>query len=128
MDKNKNIPSNKNFGIVFGIIFLIIALWPLLDNNEIRVWSIILSIIFFILGILNSKILNPFNKLWTKFGIILGNIIAPVVMAIIFFGVVTPTSILLKLFGKDILTLKKNRNDTYWINKDNSNNNMSNQF
>tara|TARA_B100000686_G_C16387415_1_gene760670 strand:- start:33 stop:419 length:387 start_codon:yes stop_codon:yes gene_type:complete len=128
MEKNNNIPSNKNFGLVFSVIFLIIALWPLLDNNEIRVWSIILSIVFFIFGILNSKILNPFNKIWTKFGIILGNIIAPIVMAIIFFGVVTPTSILLKIFGKDILMLKKNRSDTYWINKDNSNNNMKNQF
>ena len=128
MEKNNNIPSNKNFGLGFSVIFLIIALWPLLDNNEIRVWSIILSIVFFIFGILNSKILNPFNKIWTKFGIILGNIIAPIVMAIIFFGVVTPTSILLKIFGKDILMLKKNRSDTYWINKDNSNNNMKNQF
>ena len=82
-----------------------------------------------ILGtIINSKILTPLNKAWIRFGLLLGNIISPMVMAIIFFGVVTPTGVVLKLFKKDILKLKKNNNSSYWINKDNSNNNMKNQF
>jgi hypothetical protein len=84
--------------------------------------------VFLFLGISNSKILTPLNKLWMKFGLLLGNIVAPIVMGIVYFGVVTPTGILLRLFGKDILMLKKNKNSSYWLNKDNKNNNMKNQF
>ena len=82
--------------------------------------------VFLFLGISNSKILTPLNKLWMKFGLLLGNIVAPIVMGIVYFGVVTPTGILLRLFGKDILMLKKNKNSSYWLNKDNKNNNMKN--
>jgi hypothetical protein len=122
------LPTNRNFGVVFFIVFLTIGLWPILKNGEIRIWSIIISLIFLILGLINSRLLNPLNKLWMKFGLILGQIIAPIVMGIIFFFVVTPTVTLLRIFGKDILMLKRNKNDTYWINKDNSNDNMKNQF
>jgi len=122
------LPTNRNFGVVFFIVFLTIGLWPILKNGEIRIWSIIISLIFLILGLINSRLLNPLNKLWMKFGLILGQIIAPIVMGIIFFFVVTPTGTLLRIFGKDILMLKRNKNDTYWINKDNSNDNMKNQF
>ena len=101
------LPSNKNFGIVFFIVFFLIGIWPLINNGEIRKWSLIIAIIFLILGVLNSKILTPLSNLWMKLGIILGNIIAPIIMALIFFGVVTPTGLLLKLFRKDILKLKK---------------------
>ena len=83
--------SNKSFGIVFFIVFLIIGLYPLLNNEDIRVWSIILSLIFLILGFLNSNLLTPLNKAWIRFGILLGNIISPVVLGIIFFLVVLPT-------------------------------------
>ena len=123
-----NIGSNRSFGIVFFIVFLIISLWPLLNSNEIRIWSLIVSIIFLTLGLINSKALTPLNKLWFKFGIFLGNIISPIVMGIIYFGVVTPTGLMMKLFRKDILKLKKNNSETYWVTKDNSNNNMKNQF
>tara|TARA_B100001559_G_C16199579_1_gene483799 strand:- start:94 stop:480 length:387 start_codon:yes stop_codon:yes gene_type:complete len=128
MQKNIKLPSNRNFGIVFFIVFLIIALWPILKQNEIRIWSLILSFIFFVLGLINSKLLTPLNKLWFKFGILLGNIIAPIVMGIVFFLVVTPTGLIMRFFRKDILKLKKNSSDTYWINKDNIKSSMRNQF
>ena len=128
MQKNIKLPSNRNFGVVFFIVFLIIALWPLLKQNEIRIWSLIISFIFFVLGLINSRLLTPLNKLWFKFGILLGNIISPIVMGIVFFLVVTPTGLIMRFFRKDILKLKKNSSDSYWINKDNTNSSMRNQF
>ena len=128
MQKNIKLPSNRNFCVVFFIVFLIIALWPLLKQNEIRIWSLIISFIFFVLGLINSKLLTPLNKLWFKFGILLGNIIAPIIMGIVFFLVVTPTGLIMRFFRKDILKLKKNTSDSYWINKDDTNSSMKNQF
>ena len=120
--------TNRNFGIVFSIFFLVVALWPLLNSNEIRYWSLIISLIFLILGLINSKILTPLNKLWTKFGYFLGSIISPIVMGIVYFAVVTPTGLIMKLLGKDLLLLKKNNNQTYWIKKENIKSSMKNQF
>ena len=128
MQEKIKLPSNRNFGIVFSIVFLIIATWPILNQNEIRIWSIIISLIFLILGLINSKFLSPLNKAWFKFGLILGSLIAPIVMGIVFFLVVTPTGLIMKALGKDILGLKRNKNSTYWLEKDNSNNNLKNQF
>tara|TARA_B100001769_G_scaffold31156_1_gene20456 strand:- start:24 stop:410 length:387 start_codon:yes stop_codon:yes gene_type:complete len=128
MQQKIKLPSNKNFGIVFSIVFLIIAVWPLLSQNDIRIWSLIISGIFLVLGLINSKLLLPLNKIWFKFGIFLGNFIAPIVMGIIYFMVVTPTGLIMKLLGKDLLNLKKSNKDTYWIDKDNSNNDLKNQF
>ena len=122
------IGSNKSFGIVFFTVFLIIAIWPLLNGYEIRYWSLIISIVFLFLGILNSKILTPLNKIWFKIGILLGNVISPIVMSIIFFLVVTPTSFIMKILGKDLLNLKKNTKNSYWIEKKDQNIKMKNQF
>ena len=122
------IGSNKSFGIVFFTVFLIIAIWPLLNGYEIRSWSLIISIVFLILGILNSKILTPLNKIWFKIGILLGNVISPIVMSIIFFLVVTPTSIIMKILRKDLLNLKKNNKNSYWIEKRKQNSSMKKQF
>ena len=85
MNSKIKISSNRSFGIVFFTVFFIIAIWPLLNGYEIRYWSLIISIAFLILGILNSKILTPLNKIWFKIGILLGNVISPIVMSIIFF-------------------------------------------
>ena len=126
--KKDILPTNRNFGIVFTIVFLIISFWPLLKNGDIRYWSLIISFIFFILALMNSKILTPLNKAWMKLGLILGKIVSPLVMGFIFFFVVTPTGIIMRLLGKDLLNLKKNRKGTYWLRKDNKNNNMKNQF
>ena len=126
--KKIKISSNKSFGIVFFTFFLIIALWPLINDGNIRIWSLAVSIIFLILGIANSKILTPLNNLWFKFGLFLGKIVSPIVMGIIFFFVVTPTGIIMRLIGKDLLNLKKNNSNTYWIEKKNENSSMKNQF
>ena len=127
--KNKKIKisSNRSFGLVFFGIFLIISLWPLLDNQDIRIWSLIVSLIFLILGILNSNLLKPFNKIWFKFGMLLGNIVSPIIMSLVFFLVVTPTGYLMRFFGKDLLKLKKNKSNTYWTIK-NYKSNMKDQF
>ena len=107
--KNKiEISSNRSFGIVFFIFFLFISLYPLYKDGNIRIWTLILSIVFLILGLLNSSILTPLNKLWFKFGILLGSIVSPVVMGLVFFTVVTPTSIIMRIFNKNLLGLKKN--------------------
>tara|TARA_B100001758_G_C18097438_1_gene446602 strand:+ start:121 stop:510 length:390 start_codon:yes stop_codon:yes gene_type:complete len=129
MNTKVKLPSNRNFGLVFFIVFLLIALWPLLKNNEVRYWSILISSFFLILGIINSKILTPLNKIWFMFGIQLGKIISPLVMAIIFFAVVTPIGILMRLLGKDNLNLKFNKsNKSYWIQKSDEKSKMKNQF
>ena len=122
------VSSNRSFGIVFFIVFLLIALYPLINQGEFRLWSLIISFIFFILGILNSKILTPLNKLWFKFGIFLGKIVSPIIMVIIFFFVVTPIGVLMRIFGKDILNLKYDNNKSYWIEKTGPKSKMTNQF
>ena len=126
--KNIKTSSNKSFGIVFFIVFIIISLYPLVNQEDIRIWSLVIAFIFFILALLNSKILTPINKIWTRFGLFLGNFISPIVMGIIFFFVVTPIGLLLRLFGKDVLNLKKNKFSTYWIKKTNQKSSMEKQF
>ncbi len=128
-DKIK-LPTNRNFGIVFFIVFLLISLWPLIDAGDLRVWSLIVSFIFLFLGLLNSSILNPLNKLWYKFGIILGNLISPLIMGIIFFTIVTPIAYILRIFKKDVLKLKFRSDEinSYWIKKENLKNSMKKQF
>ena len=123
------ISSNRSFGLVFFVVFLIIALWPLKSGEEFRLWSLVLSIIFFILGIINSKLLTPLNRLWFKFGIFLGAIVSPIIMGIVFFLVVTPTGVFMRLLGKDLLkTIKVKNISTYWIKRDKQHSRMKKQF
>ncbi|MBD1141202.1 hypothetical protein IDH20_03460 [Pelagibacterales bacterium SAG-MED39] len=130
MNNNSDIKisSNRSFGIVFFIVFLIISFYPLINNDDYRLWSLIISLFFLILGLLNSKILTPLNKIWFKFGILLGKIISPLIMGIIFFIVVTPIGILMRLLKKDLLNLKLNDNKSYWIEKTDPKSKMKNQF
>ena len=125
---NIKIGSNRSFGIVFFILFLLIALYPTINSEGIRMWSVILSLIFLVLGLLDSKILTPLNKIWFKFGILLGRIVSPFIMGIIFFFVVTPIGLLMRILGKDLLNLKYNKNKTYWIEKTGPKSKMRNQF
>ena len=127
MDEIK-LPSNRNFGIVFFIVFFVIGLWPVLNEENLRTWSILISLIFLFLGIINSRVLTPLNIIWMKFGIILGSIISPIVMGFVFFGVVTPIGLLMRIFKKDLLNLKLNTKKSYWIEKDKIKSNMKNQF
>ena len=128
MQPKIKLPTNRNFGMVFSIVFLLISLWPLLSQNEIRIWSLTISGIFFILGIFNSKLLLPLNKIWFKFGLVLGKIVSPLIMGIIFFLVVTPIGFTMRLFRKDVLNLKYNKNKSYWIEKNGPKSKMKNQF
>jgi len=126
--ENIKISSNRSFGIVFFAVFLIIAIYPLINSGDIRIWSLVISIIFLIFGLFNSKLLTPLNQLWYKFGILLGKFISPIIMGIIFFFVVTPIGLILKIFGKDVLNLKKNNAKSYWIKKNGPISKMRNQF
>ena len=126
--KDIKIGSNRSFGIVFFVVFLLISIYPFLKDGDIRLWSLIISIIFLFLGLLNSNLLSPLNKLWFRFGLFLGKIISPIIMGIIFFLVVTPIAIIMRLFKKDILNLKFKENNTYWIDKTGPKSKMKNQF
>jgi hypothetical protein len=130
MNKNNyiKISSNKSFGLVFFIFFIIVSIYPLKTGGELRYWSLILSFIFLVLGLLNSSVLSPLNKVWFRFGLLLGSIVSPIVMGIIFFGVITPISLIMKFLRKDLLNLKNNNNNTYWIEKNGPKSTMKNQF
>ena len=127
MDEIK-LGSNRSFGIVFFVVFLLIATYPMLNHGDIRLWSLLLSFIFLILGLVNSKILTPLNKLWFRFGIFLGKIISPLIMGLIFFLVVTPIGLIMRLLKKDILALKYSEKKSYWIEKTGPKSKMKNQF
>ena len=123
------ISSNRNFGLVFFIVFLIVGLWPLTYENPIRIWSVIISLIFLILGLINSKLLTPLNKLWLKFGMILGDIIVPIVMGVVFFLVITPIGFIMRIMGKDLLKKRYDKKkETYWVKRDKPVSTMKKQF
>ena len=121
--------SNRSFGILFFVVFLIISLWPLKNGNNLNFYFLTASIIFLILGVLNSKLLSPLNKTWIKFGEILGLIISPIVMSLVYFVILTPVSLIVRLFGKDLLGLKFiKENETYWIKRKKNLTSMDKQF
>ena len=124
---NKN-DSNKSFGILFFIIFLLIAIWPINTSEPVRIWAIIVSLIFLLLGIINSKLLTPLKKGWIKLGEILGKVIAPIVMGFIYFLIITPIGLLVRLLGKDLLSIKLNKEKSYWIKRSKNINTMRRQF
>jgi predicted membrane protein len=127
--QNSKSGSIKSFGIVFFFVFIIIALYPLLNDHGIRVWSVIVSFIFLFLGVVNSPILKPLNLIWFKFGLFLGKFIAPIVMGIVYFAIVFPTFLLLTLFKKNYLNIKYERNmNSYWISIKDKSNTMKDQF
>ena len=120
--------SEKSFGILFSILFLLIGFWPLLKLAEIRVWSILLALIFLILAFFKSELLKPFNSTWIKLGEVIGKIISPIIMALIFFTIVTPISFFVRALGKDLLMLKFSKNSCYWIKRKNNITTMDKQF
>ena len=125
----KSQSSNRSFGLLFFIVFLIIGLWPLKNGDNLNLYFSITSLIFLILGLLNSKLLSPLNKAWIKFGEILGLIIAPIVMAFVYFIFLTPISLVVRVFGKDLLRVKFNKKiDSYWIKRKKNLGPMNKQF
>ena len=123
--KNK---KNKQFGYLFFLLFLILSLWPMLNSEKINLVLLFISLTFLILTILNSKILNPLSDLWIKFGELLGKLIAPIVMSFVFFIILTPTSFIIRLFGKDLLKLKFNKESSYWLKREKDIGAMKKQF
>ena len=114
----KSKENNKGFGLLFFIVFLLIGLWPLIKGDSPRILFFPIALVFLILGLMNAKILSPLNRLWIKFGDLLGKIIAPVVMAFIYFIILTPLSFLIRITGKDLLKVKySNKVNTYWIKR-----------
>ena len=128
MNKKSLKSSNKSFGILFFIVFTLYGIWPMLSSGDLRIWSLAIGVIFLILGLLNSKLLGPLNLAWVKFGEILGRIIAPIVMAFVYFCVITPTAIIIRLLGKDLLKVKFNTRSSYWISRDKNIGSMKKQF
>ena len=126
--ENIKLPSNRSFGFVFAALFFLIGIYLIIHSEELRNWSLLIATLFLLLGAINSKILNPLNFLWFKFGIYLGKIVSPIIMGIIFFLVVTPIGLLMKMFKKDLLNLKYNSKKTYWIKKTGPKSKMKNQF
>ena len=126
MKKNN---QNRSFGLLFFFVFFILALWPLTKKGELNLYLISIASIFLVLGLLNSKILSPFNNAWIKLGEILGRIIAPIVMAIVYFFILTPISLLVRLFGKDLIGIKfSNDLKSYWVKKKKHLGSMDKQF
>ena len=125
----KSKSSNRSFGLLFFIVFLILGLWPLKSGENLNFYFLAISLIFLILGLINSKLLSPFNKFWIKLGVILGNIIAPIVMALVYFVILTPVSLIVRLFGKDLLALRFfKKKETYWITRKKTLGSMKKQF
>ena len=129
MNNSSNIKLKENviFGILFFVFFLIIGFYPLISNGFIRVWSIVLSLVFFIITIIRPNLFTFLNKLWIKFGILLGKIISPIVMGLVFFFVITPTGILVRVLKKDVMGLKRG-GSSYWINREDKVQTMKKQF
>tara|TARA_Y100000590_G_scaffold395430_1_gene475415 strand:- start:151 stop:534 length:384 start_codon:yes stop_codon:yes gene_type:complete len=120
--------SNKSFGIVFFVFFLAVAIYPIFFDGNLRVWSLIISFIFLILGLINSNLLTPLNLLWFKFGMLLGKIVSPIVMGFVFFLVVTPTGYIMRFLNKDLLRLKRKNINSYWIERTPIKTTMKDQF
>ena len=126
--KKKSINSNKSFGILFFVVFFLYGIWPILSSNEIRIWSLSMGIIFLILGLLNSKLLTPFYNLWIKLGTLLGRIVSPIVMFLVYFVFITPLAVIIRLLGKDLLRTKFNKLPSYWIKREKNIGTMKKQF
>ena len=125
----KSQSSNRSFGLLFFIVFITVGLWPVTKGEAANIYLILISLFFLIFGLINSKILSPFNKAWIKFGEILGLIIAPIIMALVYFIILTPISLIVRMFGKDLLGLKfLKKQDTYWIKRVKKLGTMKKQF
>ena len=125
----KSKSSNKSFGLLFFVVFLVFGLWPLKNGESLNLYLVSSSLIFLFLGLTNSRILSPLNNIWVKFGKILGMIIAPIIMALVYFVILTPIGLTMRIFGKDLLGLKfKKKQDTYWIKRKKNIGSMKKQF
>ncbi len=121
--------SEKSFGIVFSVVFLIVALYPLINSEGLHIWSLIISVMLLLIVFTRPQLLVLPNKLWFKFGLFFGSIIAPIVMTLIYFGTVLPTGLIVRLLGKDLLRKNVDKNSkSYWIERSEPIGSMKNQF
>ena len=132
-ESTKHIPteqsSPKSFGVVFSIVFLIVSLYPLINSEVLSIWALIVSVVFLLLAFIAPNTLSLPNKLWFNFGMLLGSIIAPIVMALVFFVIVLPTGLIMRLLDKDLLKQKIDKNaKSYWIERNEPMGSMKNQF
>ena len=133
LESGNHIPTEKSsprsFGVVFSIVFLIVALYPLINSEGLYIWALVASIIFFFLAFIAPKVLVFPNKLWFKFGLLIGSIVAPIVMAFVYFVTVLPTGLIMRLLGKDLLKQQLDKNaKSYWIERKEPIGSMKNQF
>ena len=120
--------SEKSFGILFFIVFFLVGIWPLLNSDSIKLWSLAISFTFLIIAFLKQELLKPLNNSWIKLGEMLGKIISPIVMALIFFLILTPLSLIIRIFGKDLLKIKFSKDNSYWIKREKNITSMDKQF
>ena len=108
--------SDRSFGVVFAIVFVVIAAWPLMAGNGVRTWAVVVAVAFALVAVALPSLLAVPNRLWMKFGLLLGKIVSPIALGILFFGVISPTGVLIRLIGKDPLRLKRDADaPSYWI-------------
>ena len=125
----KSQSSNRSFGLLFFIVFIVVGLWPVIKGETANIYLILISLFFLIFGLINSKILSPLNKAWIKLGEILGLIIAPIIMTLVYFIILTPISLIVRMLGKDLLGLKfLKKQDTYWTKRKKKLGTMKKQF
>jgi len=121
--------TEKSFGIVFSIVFLIISLYPILENKPLQIWALVISVVFFIASFLAPQILKPMNKIWFRVGIMMGSVVSPIIMAVVFFIVILPIGLLMRILQKDFLNRKIDKKaNSYWINRKPGNESMRDQF
>ncbi len=110
--------SDRAFGLTFAVVFALVALWPLFDGAPPRWWALAAAVGFTGLALAAPRLLAPFNRLWHGFGMLLGRLVNPLVMGLLFYFVVTPTGLILRSFGKDPLRLKRDPDAaSYWIER-----------
>jgi len=121
--------SEKSFGIVFAIVFLLVAIYPLINSEGLRIWALFISTIFLLLAFLATKVLIIPNKLWFNFGLLIGSLVSPIVLTLIYYLTVLPTGIIMRLLGKDLLNQKLDKSaKSYWIERKEPIGSMKNQF
>lgn len=121
--------SNKSFGLVIGLFFFLISFFPIISGQPVRRWSLIPSVLFILLALFKPALLSSLNYYWARFGLVLHKAISPIILAFLFYFVFAPTALILKLFKKDILSLKIKKNDrSYWIDSPPVTSSMQDQF
>lgn len=111
--------SNRSFGLVFTTVFLLLGIWPVFSGNNLRNWALVNASALLIISLVRPSFLAPFNRLWTRFGLLLGWVMSPVVLGFLFFCTVTPVGLLMRLLGKAPLRLRWEPDaDTYWIERE----------